>query len=209
MGVSVLIDPRLFDEYLDDALKEYVTSLETAGGRARTQHKPRSWGLLFGRVEDDLVRIESLRFALNVRETDERVLEEFREVIVPCFGAGYTDKGRGFWCDSAEQLRLTREAQAQGLELVGSLHMHPDWQSIGPANERRQHVSEHPTEMDEYVYRNTGWPVNMICYLESRGEDITYTVAAWSAPPFDDPDRHPEPIPIRTKLAATPAARSW
>lgn len=208
MSKVALIDPDMFEEFLHDALKEYVKSLETAGGPAEAQHRPRSWALLFGRVEGDVIRIESLRYAANVRETEDRVLEEFREVIVPCFGAGYVDKGRGFWCDSAEQLRLIREAQAQGRELVGSLHLHPDWHRIGPPAERRQHVTEQPTDMDEYVFRNTGWPVNMICHLETVGEEIAYTIAAWTAPAYDDPEQHPEEIPIHTRLAPVPA-RSW
>lgn len=208
MGTVALIDPDLFDEFLHDALKEYVKSLETAGGPAEAQHKPRSWGLLFGSDDGEVVRIESIRFATNVRETEDHALEEFREVIVPCFGAGYEDAGRAFWCDSAEQLRLTREAAAQGLELVGSLHLHPDWHRIGPPAERRQQITEQPTEMDEYVFRNTGWPVNMICHLESLGDDIACTIAAWTAPPYDDPARHAEEIPIHTRLA-TASGRSW
>ncbi|HEV7650962.1 MAG TPA: hypothetical protein VGP26_22685 [Actinophytocola sp.] len=207
MDLVAVIGPNLLDDFLNDALKEYVTSLETAGDSA--QHKPRSWGLLFGRTEDEVVRVESLRFAANVRETDDCVLEEFRDVIVPCFGDAYRDKGRGFWCDSAEQLRLTREAEAQGLEPVGSLHMHPDWHHIGPDGERRQRVDDKPTAMDEYVFRNTGWPVNMICYLESGSGEITYTLAAWTAPPFDEPERRAEAIPIRTSLAPSPASRTW
>ena len=196
----VLIDPFVVSEFLKDSVENYLESLRTAAARDTPQFMPRTWGLLFGRVECDAMRLESVRFAANVRETSDVALAEFDEVIVPCFGAAYANKGRGFWCDPAELLSLTREAEAEGMELLGSLHLHPDWHQIGPPHERRQRVSEQPTEMDEYLFRNTGWPVNMICYLESRGSEIVHTFAAWSPPSFDDPASRAAELPIRFRV---------
>ena len=42
-----------------------------------------------------------------------------------------------------------------GRELLGSIHSHPDWQHIGPEHERRMHLSESPTPMDEYLFYQT------------------------------------------------------
>ncbi len=199
----VLIDPRVLSNFLDDSMREYRKSLVTARAENTPQHLPRSWGLLFGRFESDAIRVEWVRFARNVRETASHVLQEFDEVIVPCFGAPYANKGRGFWCDSVELLRVTREAEAEGLEMVGSVHMHPDWHQIGPQHERRQRLSEQPTAMDEYLFRNTGWPLNLICYLESRGDEIVHTFGAWAPPPLSEPELHAATLTVRFTLAGS------
>jgi len=197
----VLIAPQVFQEFLDDSIEEYRKSLETASSSAASQHLPRSWGLLLGRMEDDAMRVEHVRFATNVRETHQHVLDEFSEVIVPCYGTPYANRGRGFWCDSADLLRITREAESIGLEMLGSVHMHPDWHHIGPPHERRQRLSHEPTAMDEYLFRNTGFPLNVICYLESRGKDIVHTFGAWSPPPFNAPEAVATPLTMRFSLA--------
>jgi hypothetical protein len=198
----VVIESGVVTAFLKDSIEEYLESLRTAAAEGVPQHLPRAWGLLFGRIDGDVMCIESIRYAANVRETGEHVLAEFDETIVPCFGKPYANKGRGFWCDSAELLRVTREAEAEGLEMLGSVHMHPDWHRIGPPHERRQRLSEQPTDMDEYLFRNTGWPINMICYLEGRGDEIVHTFAAWSPPPFDESESHATALPIRFGLTS-------
>lgn len=198
---AVLMDPAVVSEFLKEAVENYLECRRTVAAVDTPLFSARTWGLLFGRIDGDAMRVESIRFAANVRETSEVALAEFDEVIVPCFGVVYANKARGFWCDPAELLRLTREAEAEGMELLGSVHSHPDWHRIGPPHERWQRVSEQPTEMDEYVFRNTGWPVNMICYLESRGSEVVHTFAAWSPPSFDDPASRAAALPIRFSIA--------
>jgi hypothetical protein len=142
--------------------------------------------LLTGRVSADAIRVDSVRFAGNVRETDETVLEEFSEVIVPDFGEAYRNGRRGFWCDSADLLAVTRQAEAEGRELLGSIHLHPDWHRIGPVRERPMRISHQPTRMDDYVFRNTGWPLNLICYLERHGNEVFHTIGGWGPAAPDD-----------------------
>lgn len=199
--MTVLIDSKVVSQFLDNSVTEYKASLKSRNNGRRSQHLPRSWGLLTGRAHGDTMRVERIHPARNVREIDEHVLKEFDEVIVPCFGAPYARKGRGFWCSSAELLRITREAEAEGLEMLGSIHMHPDWHHIGPAHERGQRIDQRPTKMDEYLFRNTGWPLNIICYLESRETEIVHTFAAWAPPDFDNPDARAVELAIRFTLA--------
>ncbi|HZM77613.1 MAG TPA: hypothetical protein VFC19_17990 [Candidatus Limnocylindrales bacterium] len=195
-----LMDWWMLTDFIDETVYQYRTSLKTRGTE---QHLPRSWGLLLGTFEEDgeAMRVKEVAFGTNVRETDETVRAEFDEVIVPCFGRPYANGGRGFWCSNLDVLRITRDAVARGLEVLGSIHSHPDWHQIGPDHERGQRLSQIPTAMDEYLFRNTGWPLNMICYLESRDNEIFHTLAAWGPPSFVDKDKGADPITIRYTLA--------
>jgi hypothetical protein len=201
-GRDVLIDPAILDEFVEYAIKEYRLSLETRDAAAIPQHLPRAWAIFVGSESADEVRVCRLGFGTNVRETDSHVLDEFRDVIVPCFGAPYANKGRGFWCSSADLLRISREAEADGLEIVGSVHSHPDWHRIGPEHERKQILSQFPTPMDEYLFRQTGWPVNVICYVESRHGSVYHTYGAWAPPPLNEPEARVTPLTIKHGLVA-------
>lgn len=191
-----LLDPRVLDQFLEPALASYRESR----GREGPLRLPRAWGLLLGRFEGDAVRVEEVRFARNVRETDPLVLEEFRDSVVPRFGSCYSNGDRGFWCSAADVMAADREARRRGLALLGSIHMHGDLHRPG----EHQNLSERPTPMDEYMFRNTGWPLNLICYLEMRGEQVFHALGAWAPPPLDD-DAHARPIPMR--IATTPRRR--
>lgn len=192
------MDWWMLTDFLDETIHQYRLSLRT---RDAQQHLPRSWGLLLGTIEGGAMRVREVAFGTNVRETDATALAEFDEVIVPCYGAPYANGGRGFWCSNVDIMRITRDAASRGLEVLGSIHSHPDWHQIGPEHERGQRLSQLPTAMDEYLFRNTGWPLNMICYLESRDNEIFHTLAAWGAPSFVDRDRGADPITIRFTLA--------
>jgi hypothetical protein len=188
--------------FLSDALRQYRQAWEAAttvknGGE---RYLPCCWALLLGQLNSKTIRVERLRFADNVRAHDAAVLVEFREVIVPSFGAAYTQKRRGFWCDSAQLLRITREAEAEGMEVLGSIHMHADVHRFWPDHARDQRLTERPTPMDEYLFRNTGWPLNIICHLESWDADIVHTVGAWAPPPFDRPEDVATQLTVRFDL---------
>ncbi|HEX6682696.1 MAG TPA: hypothetical protein VF062_07875 [Candidatus Limnocylindrales bacterium] len=202
MNSVALMDWWMLTDFLDETIHQYRTSLMTHNTE---QHVPRSWGLLLGEFCDDgeAMRVREVSFGTNVRETDETVLAEFDEVIIPCFGKPYANGGRGFWCSNLDVLRITREAEAKGLEVLGSIHSHPDWHRIGPEHERELRISQVPTPMDEYLFRNTGWPLNIICYLESRDNEIFHTLGAWSPPSFTDNGNGSgvQPITIRFTLA--------
>lgn len=198
MSAVALMDWWMLTDFLDETIHQYRMSLKT---RDTEQHLPRSWGLLLGTFEGEAMRVKEVAFGTNVRETDATVLAEFDEVIVPCYGTPYANGGRGFWCSNVDVMQITRDAASRGLEVLGSIHSHPDWHQIGPVHERGQRLSQIPTAMDEYLFRNTGWPLNMICYLESRDNEIFHTLAAWGPPSFVDKDKGADPITIRFTLA--------
>ncbi|MFI9256062.1 hypothetical protein [Streptomyces sp. NPDC053069] len=140
---------------------------------------PSSFALLTGTLRNGRALIAATEFARNARSADRAATEEFRTTIVPRFGTAYDNVHRGFWCDSRDLLRVHRLAAEQGLEVLGSIHLHPDWHRIGPPSERGLRISEAPTPMDAYMFASTGWLVNMICYVERQEGLLCYTVAAW------------------------------
>lgn len=147
---------------------------------------PSSFALLLGTLRNGRALIAATEFARNARSADRTATEEFRTTIVPRFGTAYDNIHRGFWCDSRDLLRIHRQAAAQGLEVLGSIHLHPDWHRIGPPSERGLRISEAPTPMDAYMFASTGWLVNMICYVERQEGLLCYTLGAWR--PAGGPD---------------------
>lgn len=138
------------------------------------------FAVLVGELRGDVARVERVQFGRNIRPTDRAVIAEFAQLIAPCFGAAYRNRHRGFWCDSGDLLRIARSAEVDGLDVLGSVHMHPDWHNLGPPAERTVRLSELPTPMDSYLFRNTGWIVNVICYLERCDGTYFHTWAGWS-----------------------------
>lgn len=178
----VVADAGIFAPFVEDATAQYRLGLDSVAAVGSPLHRPNSFGLLGGTLEGDAMVVRKVAFASNVRAVDSVPMEEFKQNIVPKFGKQYDDGERGFWCDSRELLKVVREFESDGLDMLGSIHMHPDWHRVGPMHERKEGLSEKPSRMDEYLFRNSGWPLNMICYLESRAGGITHTYAAWSPP---------------------------
>ncbi|MFJ3904472.1 hypothetical protein [Streptomyces sp. NPDC090025] len=150
---------------------------------------PAHFAVLVGTVEDDAAHVIRVEHAENVRAVDATARAEFAASIVPCFGAAYANTRRGYWCSSRDLLRIHRAADRDGLDVIGSIHLHPDWHHIGPPPERTLRISQRPTPMDRHMFAETGYPVNMICYLESPptptpdpGHGPTEFLAAWSPP---------------------------
>ena len=114
------------------------------------------------------MRVERVRFAANIRETDDSVLQEFDATIIPRFGACYSNGGAASGASPGSCCASPAEAEAEGLEVLGSIHLHPDWHRIGPPHERGLRVSQEPTPMDRHLFQGAGWPLNMILYLERR-----------------------------------------
>ena len=194
----VVADSEIFAPFVKDAIDQYLMGRNSVGATNSRLHRPNSFGLLGGTVEGDAIHVKALAFATNVRAHEAVPLEEFKENIVPQFGKQYDDGERGFWCDSRELLKIVREFEDAGLEMLGSIHMHPDWHRIGPAHERgTEDLSQRPSRMDEYLFRNAGWPLNIICYLESRADGITHTYAAWRPPASDDSSARAREMTIR------------
>jgi hypothetical protein len=182
----VVADAEVFAPFVEDAIAQYRLGLDSVVAGGSRLHRPNSFGLLGGTVEGDAMVLRRIAFADNVRAVDSVPQEEFKQNIVPQFGKQYDDGERGFWCDSRQLLKVVREFEDDGLEMLGSVHMHPDWHRVGPKHERgTENLSENPSRMDEYLFRNAGWPLNIICYLESRGKGVTHTYGAWRPPVAD------------------------
>lgn len=175
----VRLEPGVLDEFLDAARAEYLA--------ATPQDPPRCFAVLIGTVTDEVILVAGARFARTSREADDNIATVWNEAIVPCFGAAYANRRRGFWVHPRDLLEINRAAGAEGLDVLGSVHLHPDWHRTGPPGERGMRISERPTRMDRFMIASTGWPLNMICYIERGPHGLGHTLAAWAPPSAADP----------------------
>ncbi|MEV6316150.1 hypothetical protein [Streptomyces sp. NPDC051776] len=177
---TVLMDDRALDLFLGAAVAQY--------DRLTPDTPLPCFALLLGHVRSGSVHIEDVAFGRNARTSDPAARREFTEAIPPRFGPSYENETRGWWFDSRDLLAISRQAEDEGLEVLGSIHMHPDWHRIGPPQERDAVLSERPTPMDAYLFRGTGWPVNIICYLERRNGTLFHALGAWAPLPEGSPE---------------------
>lgn len=166
-----------------NATEEYQKCLDSRVVTGAPTHRPRASALLFGRFNRNEIIIGGIEFVPDIRGTDETVIAEFEDTIAPQFGDAYRNLSRGFWSDEKAVLRAIMRQDEYGRELVGSIHSHPDWQNIGPVHERRMRLSENPTQMDEYLFRQSCWPVNVIWYISGGDRRVTHRVAGWRSRP--------------------------
>jgi hypothetical protein len=197
---EVFLDQGVLEPFFADAAGQYRRAWAGARGDRSQRYLPRCWALLVGQWRPQSLHVTELRWATSVRESDATALEEFSEVIVPCFGAAYTDGRRGYWCDPRELLRISREAEASGSAVLGSIHMHADVARFYPEHANGQLLSEQPTPMDEHLFRNGGWPLNLICHLEGAQGEITARLGAWAPPEFGDQTATAAPMPVHYTL---------
>ncbi|SEF38487.1 hypothetical protein SAMN05421837_1237 [Amycolatopsis pretoriensis] len=145
-----------------------------------TAEEPRPcFGALLGTVVEETVLVTDVAFGKNVRTSDPTAREEFETSIVPRFGPAYENPVRGWWFAPSDLLGIARGAEARGLDVFGSIHLHPDWHRLGPESAREHRLSDRPTPMDEYMFRRAGWPLNVVCYLEKQHGGFYYSLAAW------------------------------
>ncbi|MFJ8208696.1 hypothetical protein [Streptomyces sp. NPDC096033] len=188
---AVVMSHRLLEPFLEAARSAYE--------ECTPSEPPSCFAVLVGSVQGESAMVRRVELARSVRSTDEVAAAEFRETIVPLFGAAYENIHRGFWCDSKDLLRIQRSAEADGWDIIGSVHLHPDWHRIGPPAERGLRISERPTPMDCYMFGSTGWPVNMICYLKRGGGRLQHRLGAWGLPAgLQDTDCPPLDIRLGT-----------
>lgn len=188
---TVVVSHRALEPFLHAAVRAYRSCTPT--------EPPSCFAVLVGAIRDGRAVVHTAEIARCVRATDSTATEEFRTAVVPRFGTAYDNVHRGFWCDPADLLRIQRHADKQELDIIGSLHLHPDWHRIGPPAERGLRISEAPTPMDAYMFGNTGWPVNMICYVEPTGQQLSYTLAAWG-PPSGAQDSPCAPLHLKFRM---------
>jgi len=180
---SVLFSETALDSFLSAAAKEYESI---------TPDEPRPcFGVLLGTGAEGAHLVERIEFGRNARGTCPAARQEFATTIVPRFGSAYENPVRAWWLDPADLLDISRRADALDLDILGSIHLHPDWHRLGPESERDRPLSDRPSAMDEYVFRGCGWPINVVCYLERQHGSLYYSVAAW------DGDCLPLPLRVR------------
>jgi len=183
----------------DEALAEFLVAAVSKYNQITPQSPLPCFALLVGTADEAVIHAQRVVFASNARKHDPSARREFAESIVPKYGPAYENETRGWWVDSHDLLRASREAEAAGLELLGSIHMHPDWHRIGPPLERATALSERPTAMDQYVFTSTAWPLNIICYLEQQGGELYHALAAWAPPPPGRSDSGCLELPLRIR----------
>ncbi|MCE7004752.1 hypothetical protein LWC34_18260 [Kibdelosporangium philippinense] len=167
----VLLSDRVLRPFLNAAARQY---------EAITPDEPRPcFAVLLGHTVDGAHIVERVEFGRNARTTNPAAREEFDLVVVPTFGAAYENPVRAWWFDPGDLLRISRTADAMGQEILGSIHMHPDWHRLGPEAARAHPLCEEPTPMDEYMFSASGWPVNVVCYVERLHGRLYHTLAAW------------------------------
>ncbi|MDO0924442.1 hypothetical protein QQY24_03055 [Streptomyces sp. TG1A-8] len=172
-------EPEPARRFIDHAVQEYQKCLDSRNGDGVPTHLPRASALLFGESDGVEITISGIEFVTNVRDSDESVMAEFEGTIAPRFGDVYRNSGRGFWCDGKGVLQAIKKQSVRGRELMGSVHSHPNWHEIGPPHERYQELSENPTRMDEYLFRQSCWPVNVIWYIRGGRGGTAHRVAGW------------------------------
>jgi hypothetical protein len=167
----------------DQALADFLSAAVSEYQLITAEAPLPCFALLLGSAEATTYHVRRIAFGRNARTSDPAARREFRETIVPEFGPAYENEHRGWWMDSQDLLRASRAADALGMDLLGSIHMHPDWHRLGPPSERGQTLSERPTPMDRHLFGRTGWPLHIICYLERRAGTFYHALAAWAPPP--------------------------
>ncbi|MBI1758682.1 MAG: hypothetical protein HYR62_05600 [Actinobacteria bacterium] len=183
LPASVRFEFDAASRFARDAARQYQMCLDSRDSDGLPAHRPNAWALLFGQPGHTELTISGIEFVPNVRGSDKTVIAEFEAAIVPRFGEAYRNPERGFWCDERAVLAAIMRQAENGLELLGSVHSHPDWHEVGPPHERHLRLSEHPTRMDEYLFQQSRWPVNVIWYVSGGDAGAIHRVAAWRAGP--------------------------
>ncbi|MEV7414018.1 hypothetical protein [Streptomyces sp. NPDC089919] len=183
MPGTIRFETEAARRFLSDAVQEYQKCLDSRDEEGVPHHLPRASGLLFGQSDGSEITISEIEFVPNVRDSDESVISEFEHAIAPRFGDVYRNPKRGFWSDDKGVLRAIMRQSEKGLDLMGSIHSHPNWHEIGPPRERFQKLSAHPTQMDDYLFRQSSWPVNVIWYVHQSEGEIAHQVAGWRPGP--------------------------
>src|SRR5438093_13476205 len=122
MAATVLVDADALGSFLAAAAEVY---------RRLTPSAPLPcFAVAVGSAGEQCFRVARFAFGRNVRATDPDARREFAETIVPRFGPAYRNELRGWWLDPRDLLRIGRAADDDGLTVLGSIHMHPDWHRI-------------------------------------------------------------------------------
>lgn len=165
--------------FSQSALESFLAAAETEYACITETNPVPCFAVLLGAAAEGDWLVHDVAFGRNARTTDPTARQEFATTIVPRFGTAYENPVRAWWLDPADLLRIGREADRRGLDILGSVHMHPDWHRLGPPEAHAHPLDELPTDMDRHMFRGSGWPVNVVCYVERRHGAHGYALSAW------------------------------
>ncbi len=186
--MKVMIVPHVLDDFLHRCVNEYVDA-------ERKQHAPRQWGILAGKQGTSILVVEALYYASNVRDVDADVIAEYHDQRAPKFGGVYKDRRRGYQSDARELLTVIHEAEAVHQEILGSIHMHADLHNIDRPDDLSPVISQSASPTDHDLFQASGWPLNMILYVERYERALHWTVTAWVPGNEQNPSEYRE-IPV-------------
>jgi hypothetical protein len=169
--VRVVIAQSVAEQFLSRCVSEYEESV-------RKHQTPRQWAIVAGQISD-VVCAEALHYASNIRDVDPFLVADYHDRRAPEFGGVYRDFRRGYQSDSRDLLNAIRVAAAEGREILGSIHMHADLQNIDRPDATSPFITELATPIDHDLFRNSGWPLNLILYIERRKSQFCWTLSAW------------------------------
>ncbi|MCU1682734.1 MAG: hypothetical protein JWQ81_3473 [Amycolatopsis sp.] len=183
----------------DSAVRRFLAAAADEYARITPDEPRPCFAVLLGTQTEAAFVIDDVAFGRNARNSDPSAHEEFTTTIVPRFGSAYENPVRAWWLDPVDLLRISRQAAKLGYDILGSIHLHPDWHRLGPESERDCPLSDRPTPMDEHMFRSSGLPVNVVCYLEQQHGGFYYSLAAWSEDCTPLPLRVDAAMPLSTK----------
>lgn len=170
--MKVMIVPNVLDDFLHRCVNEHVYA-------ERKQHAPRQWGILAGKLGTSILVVEAVYYASNVRDVDADVITEYHDQRAPKFGGVYKDHRRGYQSDARDLLTVIHKAEAVHQEILGSIHMHADLHNTDRPDDLSPVISQSASPIDHNLFQASGWPLNMILYVERHERALHWAVTAW------------------------------
>lgn len=195
-SAKVIVAQSITDEFLRHCVHEY----REAECKQRT---PRYWAIIAGRM-DGVLHAETLHYATNIRDVDSFLITDYHDRRAPKFGGVYKDPRRGYQSDGRDLLNVMRQARAEGREILGSVHMHADLQNLDRPDEISPLITELATPIDQDLFRASGWPLNLIFYVERSKRQLRWTLSAWT--PGRDPESDYRQVAVMMPWAQPPSA---
>lgn len=171
--MKVLVSSETISELVSQCSNEYVEA-------ERSKHAPRHWSILAGELQASSIVVGSLYSPPeNVRDQDPFLIAEYDGPKASKFGGVYKDLRRGYQTHAPDLLEIIRKASSVGQDILGSVHLHADLHNLDRPDESSPIVTEMATKIDQDLFRASGWPLNLIMYLERRDSGICWTMTAW------------------------------
>src|SRR5271157_537184 len=123
-------------------------------------------GMLLGKADGDAKQVTEVVPLTNLRHDPSRAQE-----LLPLDDPGRETEKNRFLIDPLDQLRVEKEAQARGLDVLGYYHSHPD-HPARPSNYDREHAW--PWYSYVIVAVERGNATDVTCWVLAEGEGVFY-----------------------------------